>query len=82
MARLGRYCFMSHHQQDFDETGNPGSGLSVTYITFDGAETEKRIPLRPTESISDTADLNRITNTGYMAPLVTIPEHVANTGRH
>jgi len=57
---------MFHHQQNFDETGDPCSGLSVADITLYGAEMEKRISLRPTESVADTADLDGIANTGYM----------------
>lgn len=63
-ARLCRYFPMSHHQQDFDETGDACGGLGVADITLNGAETEKRISLRSTESVADTADLDRIANTG------------------
>jgi hypothetical protein len=57
---------MSHHQQNFDETGDSSSGLGVADITLNGAEMEKGISLSPTESVADTADLDGIANTGCM----------------
>ena len=66
VARLCRYFSMSHHQQNFDETGDSSSGLGVADITLNGAEMEKGISLSPTESVADTADLDGIANTGCM----------------
>jgi hypothetical protein len=56
---------MSHHQQNFDEPCDAGSGFGVADVPLDGAEMEKRIPVSPTESVTDTADLDGIANTGY-----------------
>lgn len=62
---------MSHHQQNFDETGDPGSGLSMADVTLDGAEMEKRISLRAAESVANTPDFDGVANTSYMEPSVT-----------
>jgi hypothetical protein len=55
---LGPLFFVSHHQQNFYETSDTGSSLSVADVALDGAEMENRVPLRPTESVPNTANLD------------------------
>ena len=75
---------MPHHQQHFDETCDPSRGLSVPDIPFDRAEMEKRISLRPTKRVADTANLDRVSNTGYKERSVSeseVPVSVITGGR-
>lgn len=66
VASLCRDFLVSHHEQNFDETSDSCSGLCMTDVTLDGTEVEKGISLRPSEGVEDTADLDRIANTGYI----------------